>query len=572
MLSSNDSHITDEMLSAFIDNVLPENEHKFVEAAIKADAEVAWRVQSLRQTVAYLNELPELALPRSFALPANISLTESWLARQSTHQPKAAQLEVSTQDSGFWSGLRNYLQGPKGLSFNAMAAAIALALLVGGGFLYGDLLTENLRSLTNSAQVATTSQNTEIASNADANSSAGAETESDAADDSQDSSTIVQESDAAEMSTSVSVAILPTETAIAMAATQQNVEPANAEFVDPAILTPSRPLAQPTSIPLSTPLPTPDMPLAQAPAAPAAASAAASSSMANTIAPLTAQAQAVEGITDMAASSIERADADSEQFDSVEDRGEGIISSRKIDLPTDGSIANESMANESVANESMETAAENYNEFIEEYSPTAEESNMGNQASSGSLESSSVIPFNVNTPQSAPSGVAAASSSQAQAAPLTESTTPQATIPPVELPPIVIEIDESTGALTGTIQVRQDNGTMGPLAVAYIGLGQLDAMTIDENGVAKYDATQYNESAVRYTSTDNNGLFIFTSIEPGAYVLIYNVNGTQSRLNMPTDIGNDVANNVEPTPAALVIEIRAGEQIDTGVLQYEKLP
>lgn len=60
--------ITDELLSAYIDNVVNDDERAVVEAAIANDSEIAWRVESLRRTVSLLGQLTDVPLPRSFAL------------------------------------------------------------------------------------------------------------------------------------------------------------------------------------------------------------------------------------------------------------------------------------------------------------------------------------------------------------------------------------------------------------------------------------------------------------------------------------------------------------------------
>ena len=60
--------ITDELLSAYIDNAVSDDERAAVEAAIANDLEIAWRVESLRSTVSLLGQLTDVPLPRSFTL------------------------------------------------------------------------------------------------------------------------------------------------------------------------------------------------------------------------------------------------------------------------------------------------------------------------------------------------------------------------------------------------------------------------------------------------------------------------------------------------------------------------
>lgn len=56
------------MLSAYLDDDLSHQERELVEAAVAADDQVAWRLESLRQTVQLLSNLPDIAPTRSFML------------------------------------------------------------------------------------------------------------------------------------------------------------------------------------------------------------------------------------------------------------------------------------------------------------------------------------------------------------------------------------------------------------------------------------------------------------------------------------------------------------------------
>lgn len=60
--------ISDELLSAYIDGAVTNQERATVEAAISADPALAWEVESLRRTVELVQALPPIALPRSFVL------------------------------------------------------------------------------------------------------------------------------------------------------------------------------------------------------------------------------------------------------------------------------------------------------------------------------------------------------------------------------------------------------------------------------------------------------------------------------------------------------------------------
>ncbi len=68
MNRSNQTPISDELLSAYIDGAVTNQERATVEAAISADPALAWELESLRRTVELVQALPPIALPRSFAL------------------------------------------------------------------------------------------------------------------------------------------------------------------------------------------------------------------------------------------------------------------------------------------------------------------------------------------------------------------------------------------------------------------------------------------------------------------------------------------------------------------------
>ncbi|MDI9547693.1 MAG: hypothetical protein QM346_08820 [Chloroflexota bacterium] len=137
MNSSEFSRITDELLSAYIDNAVTAQERKLVEAASAADAEIAWRLDSLRQTVNLLHGLPEISLPRSFVLHESQVMEAVAPSRglASHTQPGPA----SFLDR-FSRGWRSFWQPGNPILRNAAAAALVLLLvLAGGDALLGDL-------------------------------------------------------------------------------------------------------------------------------------------------------------------------------------------------------------------------------------------------------------------------------------------------------------------------------------------------------------------------------------------------------------------------------------------------
>lgn len=70
MSASRQPQITEELLSAYLDDQVTAEERILVEEAIANDPAISWQVDSLRQTIHLLQELPPLTLPRSFSLEA----------------------------------------------------------------------------------------------------------------------------------------------------------------------------------------------------------------------------------------------------------------------------------------------------------------------------------------------------------------------------------------------------------------------------------------------------------------------------------------------------------------------
>lgn len=127
MTSSEYSRITDELLSAYIDNAVTEQERNLVETAAATDAEVAWRLDTLQQTVQLLSSLPELALPRSFALRESHILD---------NPPAGADATVHTGDSWFeriLAGWRGFWRSGSPVYRNLAAASLALVLILVAG-------------------------------------------------------------------------------------------------------------------------------------------------------------------------------------------------------------------------------------------------------------------------------------------------------------------------------------------------------------------------------------------------------------------------------------------------------
>lgn len=129
--------VTDELLSAYIDDAVTEAERRLVVSAAAEDAEIAWRLESLRTTVRLLRELPALALPRSFVLtPEQLAQTTATALsgptpapvdlRTGVTPPAASSTGLGTQLAARW---RTFWQAGNPVLRNAMAASFA-ALVV----------------------------------------------------------------------------------------------------------------------------------------------------------------------------------------------------------------------------------------------------------------------------------------------------------------------------------------------------------------------------------------------------------------------------------------------------------
>ncbi len=143
MKSSEYGRITDELLSAYIDNAVTEQERTLVEAAVATDSEVAWRLDTLEQTVQMLHSLPELALPRSFTLQESHLLDAG---------PSVAIAAAGTPESsrlnGMVGGWRGFWRSGSAVYRNLAAASLVLLLVLVGGNRLMDTSAGGLGSIT----------------------------------------------------------------------------------------------------------------------------------------------------------------------------------------------------------------------------------------------------------------------------------------------------------------------------------------------------------------------------------------------------------------------------------------
>lgn len=140
MTTSRYPEITDELLSAYIDNAVSEEERALIERAILDDASVAWRLATLQETVRLLRNLPLLQAPRSFALtrdqvgqplhePAPVVGVVTAEPRSIADARRGTPSPRSKRWSEWVEGWRRFWRAGSPVWRNAMAASMALLLV-----------------------------------------------------------------------------------------------------------------------------------------------------------------------------------------------------------------------------------------------------------------------------------------------------------------------------------------------------------------------------------------------------------------------------------------------------------
>jgi len=185
MTSSRYPQITDELLSAYIDDMVTESEKALIEAALLAEPEVAWRLETLRYTVNLLHALPTMALPRSFTLSDIQVATGTTQPAASVaapvmnrvRQPSRARSSVG----GFGEWWQNFWQFGNLFLRNAAAASLAIFLVLSiSNFVIASRMSPTLRAAAPAQNVSepmptTVATATPSAANAQAQSQALAE-------------------------------------------------------------------------------------------------------------------------------------------------------------------------------------------------------------------------------------------------------------------------------------------------------------------------------------------------------------------------------------------------------------
>jgi anti-sigma factor RsiW len=139
MSNPNQRPFSDELLSAYIDGDVTEEEKSQIESALIGDPDLAWQIESLRQTVQLLRTLPTLSAPRSFLITADqLEGGRAEDAGRTGSSAGSALPRYARQDS-LWRRLRDFFTWGNLLLRNAAAltAVLFLTLTVGQPLLDG---------------------------------------------------------------------------------------------------------------------------------------------------------------------------------------------------------------------------------------------------------------------------------------------------------------------------------------------------------------------------------------------------------------------------------------------------
>ncbi len=122
--------VDEDLVAAYVDGDVTTEERQRVETAMAASEQVAWEVNTLRQTVELLQDLPSVPLPRSFTLTedqvADVLQERRSLAKVSASPPR----EIESPPESAWQRFLSFLNGGDLALRNAAALAAVLLLLV----------------------------------------------------------------------------------------------------------------------------------------------------------------------------------------------------------------------------------------------------------------------------------------------------------------------------------------------------------------------------------------------------------------------------------------------------------
>lgn len=129
---SHNTPISDELLSAYLDDAVSLEERAQVEEAVARDPDVAWRLSTLRYTVGLLRQLPEIAAPQPFILTES-QVTRSFepaAPRATTAGAAARPAKLETDGTPWWRRWHAFWQAGNPVWRNAAAACAALLLVL----------------------------------------------------------------------------------------------------------------------------------------------------------------------------------------------------------------------------------------------------------------------------------------------------------------------------------------------------------------------------------------------------------------------------------------------------------
>jgi hypothetical protein len=127
--------ITDELLSAYLDKAVTEEEKTLVETAIADEPAIAWRLETLRQTVTLLRTMPAVALPRSFVLSEVQLVAVAEQVDRADHRVRTPPVSARSRWTSMWLAWRAFWTVGSPLLRNAAAASfVALLFLLAGNF------------------------------------------------------------------------------------------------------------------------------------------------------------------------------------------------------------------------------------------------------------------------------------------------------------------------------------------------------------------------------------------------------------------------------------------------------
>ena len=130
MKPQNTHSIDENLVAAYIDGDVTAEERLRVENAIAEDERVAWELNTLRQTVELLQDLPEVPLPRSFTLTEDqvedVLIERRRRANIASPPPQA----FHPPSESTWQKFLNFVNGGDLVLRNAAALAAVLLIVI----------------------------------------------------------------------------------------------------------------------------------------------------------------------------------------------------------------------------------------------------------------------------------------------------------------------------------------------------------------------------------------------------------------------------------------------------------